>query len=188
MQSVAVYHYWSAIPLRDPSRARALSRSGMGSSRRTKRRWVGHEARKARASCPVQTTVMTAKAARRGLCRNRARARPAHRPASGVPSGSRSQRCRFGHLAHLTAPREVEFRRSLPAFRRWHVGYEATHRHLQHESCETPTNREDLGVVGHIEARGDKAPRAPAAAQPQPASRSARATAVRMPCASSACH
>ena len=174
---MAVYHYWSAIPLRDPPRARALSRCGIGSSRRTKRLWVGHEARKARATSPTRAARSAARAERRGLCRNRARARPAHRPASGVPFGSRSQRGHFGHLAQLTAPREVEFRRSLPVFRRWRVGYEATHRHLQHERCETPTNREDLGVVGHIEARGDKAAWAKAAAQPQPASRIARATA-----------
>ena len=178
MQSVAVYRYWSDIPSPDPPRARALSRCGIGSSRRTKRLWDGHEGRCARATSATRAARSAARATRRGLCRTRARARPAHRPASGVPDGSRSQRGHFGHLAQLTAPRDVEFRRSLPVFRRWHVGYEATHRHLQHESCETPTNREDLGVVGHIEARGDRAPWAKADAQSQLASRITRATTV----------
>ena len=166
--------------MRDPPRARALSRCGICLYRPRKRPWVWHEARCARADRPVQATVTRATAARRGLSRKQARALPAHRPASAVPVGSRGEEGQFGHLAQLMTPREMEFRRSLPVFRRCRQEYEATRRHLQRVRCETPTNSEDLGVLGQRDGARSQAAWAKAATQPQPASRTARTTAVRM--------
>ena len=132
--------------MRDPPRARALSRCGICLYRPRKRPWVWHEARCARADRPVQATVTRATAARRGLSRKQARALPAHRPASAVPVGSRGEEGQFGHLAQLMTPREMEFRRSLPVFRRCRQEYEATRRHLQRVRCETPTTRRILAL------------------------------------------
>ena len=185
---MAVYYHWSAIPLRDPPRARALSRCGIGSSRRTKRPWVGHVARKARASHPVQTTATTATVARRRLCQNRARARRAHRPSSALPVGSRGQRQGHrGHLAQLVVPPGAQPRRSLHLprqFRKQKLGIDSD---LQRCRTRPGSNFARNCVFGCIEARGATAAWAKAATKPQPAARNARATAVRMTRAASAC-
>ena len=164
-----------------------MKQAGIGPSRRTKRLWVGHTAQKARASRPVQTAATTANAARRGLRRNRARARPAHRPASGAPVDSSSQKGRLGQLAQLTAPRDRDLHSKRRDLHQVREGKQPTHRALQREGLRLRPKKLRAVVLCQRDGARSLAAWAKAVAQPQPASRSARATAVRMRRAPKSC-